>query len=336
MNAADVFKELDQGKFRPVYLIVGEEPFQTHEILARFKAFFSKQSGADDFLVESWDGEGLNFEDFRNSLEELPGLFSTGPTTRYLVCQRYEKVAPSYQEKLEPYFSNPNPDVCLVLCAAKADKRKAWVKAIESAGAVLTVEEPKFRDWSKWKPYLEKKLGKRLGPGAWERAIEEAGQTLSLVAADLSRLAQFVGERPDISESDVKAFSQSGGWTDLFAFIDDVAQRKKAAAFLRYHALIRAGEADLKLLSLLVRQFRLMDKLERLIADKAPENSWASQLGVPPFALAKFKTALARQPEGAEPSLKLLAETDYLVKTGKGSLFHSFLVPYFSEAQPVK
>ena len=105
MNAADVFKELEAGKFRSVYLIAGEEPFQTNEILARFKSFFTKQNSGDDFLVESWDGEGLSFEDFRNSLEEMPGLFTTGPTTRYLVCQRYEKVAPSYQEKLETYQS---------------------------------------------------------------------------------------------------------------------------------------------------------------------------------------------------------------------------------------
>lgn len=331
MNVSDVFQELEAGKFLPLYLIVGEEPFQTNEILARFRQFFKAQNSADDFLIESWDGEGIAFDDFRTSLEELPGLFSQGPSTRFIVCHRFEKVAPSTQEKLEGYFANPNPDVCLVLCANKADKRKAWVKSIEAHGAMLTVEEPKFRDWGKWKGYLEKKVGKRLGPGAWERVIEEGGHTLSLVASDLARIGTFVGERPDITEGDVKAFSQSGGYTDLFAFIDDVAQRKKTTALVRYHALMRAGEADLKLLSLLVRQFRLMDKLQGLMAAKVPENTWASQLGVPPFALSKFKTALSRQPNGAEAALKLISETDYLVKTGRGSLFHSFLVPYFSE-----
>lgn len=330
MNAGEVFSELDAGKFRSLYLVVGDEPFQTNEILDRFRSFFSKRNPNDDFLVESWDGDGIAFDDFRNSLEELPGLFSQGPNTRFIICHRFEKVAPSYQEKLETYFSNPNPDVCLVLCASKADKRKAWVKTLEAHGALLSVEEPKFREWGKWKLYLEKKVGKRLGPGAWERALEEGGQTLSLVAADLSRLATFVGDRPEITEADVKAFSQSGGWTDLFAFIDDVAQRNKVSALVRYHALARAGEADLKLLALLVRQFRIMDKLQQLMAAKVPESTWASELGVPPFALSKFKTALAKQPHGSAPGLKLVSETDFLVKTGRGSLFHSFLLPYFS------
>ena len=334
MLANDVFRELDSGKFRPVYLIVGEEPFQVNEILHRFRQFFAKKNppgeGLDDFRTETWDGEGMAFDEFRSSLEELPGLFSEGPSTRFLICQRYERVSPAHQEKLEAYFENPNPDVCLVLCASKADKRKAWIKTIEKAGAVITVEEPKYKDWTKWRGYLEKKLGKRLGPNAWERSLEEAGHALSLVASDLERAALYVGSRPDITEKDVMEFSRSGGWTDLFAFVDDVAQRKKTPALLRYHALVRAGEAELKLLSLLVRQFRLMDKLSRLVSEGAPENSFASELGVPPFAVSKFKTALSRQPHGPEPGLRLLAETDYLLKTGKGSLFDTFLVPYFA------
>ncbi len=329
-TAGDIFKELDSGKFRPVYLIVGDEPFQATEILGRFKAFFSKTKESDDFLIETWDGEGMAFDDFRTSLEELPGLFSQGAQTRYIVCYRFERLAISLQEKLEDYFKNPNPDVCLVLWATKADKRKSWVKAIEANGALLVVEEPKFRDWAKWRGYMEKKIGKRLGAGAWERALEEASHTLSLVAADLERLATYVGDRLEITDADVKQFSCSGGMTDLFTFIDDVAQRKKETSFLRFHALIRSGEAELKLLSLLVRQFRLMDRLSSLMEQKVAESQWASELGVPPFALSKFKLALARQNQPPEVALRLISETDYLVKTGKASLFDAFLVPYFS------
>ncbi len=334
MLANDVFRELEAGKFRPVYLIAGEEPFQVTEILQRFRRFFAEKnppdSGLDEFRTETYDGEGLAFDEFRASLEEMAGLFAEGPSVRFIICQRYERVSAAQQEKLESYFANPNPDVCLVLCAGKADKRKAWVKAIESAGAVLTVEEPKYKDWAKWRGYLEKKLGKRLGPNAWERSLEEAGHTLSLVASDLERTALYVGDRNEITEHDVKEFSRSGAWTDLFAFVDDVAQRKKASALLRYHALVRTGEAELKLLSLLVRQFRLMDRLSRLVKEGAPENTYASELGVPPFAVSKFKTALSRQPNGPELGLRLLSESDYLLKTGKGSLFDTFLVPYFS------
>ena len=34
MNANQIFKEWESGKWRPLHLIVGEEPFQVDEILA--------------------------------------------------------------------------------------------------------------------------------------------------------------------------------------------------------------------------------------------------------------------------------------------------------------
>jgi hypothetical protein len=55
VTASQIFRELDDGKWAPFYLIVGEEPFQAGEILDRLKKFFKQ----GDFNSDSFDGEHL-------------------------------------------------------------------------------------------------------------------------------------------------------------------------------------------------------------------------------------------------------------------------------------
>jgi hypothetical protein len=45
VTAQQLFKDLDTGKWKPFCLVVGEEPFQAAEILARLKGFFLAISG---------------------------------------------------------------------------------------------------------------------------------------------------------------------------------------------------------------------------------------------------------------------------------------------------
>jgi hypothetical protein len=53
-TAQQVFRELDSGKWRPNYLIVGEEEFQIGDIVDRLKRFFLKDASSRDFNFESW------------------------------------------------------------------------------------------------------------------------------------------------------------------------------------------------------------------------------------------------------------------------------------------
>jgi DNA polymerase III subunit delta len=162
LSAQQAFKDLDEGRFRPFYVVVGEEPFQTSEILLRLKRFFLKGENQiafnTTFNYETWDGEHLNGADLLTSLNTVPGLFDGPDSLRLVTCSRFDKVSASALEALDPYFRNPSPTTCFVLLCNKVDKRKSWYKKVDEKGAVIDVNEPYEREWPRWHGYFEKKI----------------------------------------------------------------------------------------------------------------------------------------------------------------------------------
>lgn len=335
MQAQVLFKELDAGKWRPFYLVVGEEPFQAGEIASRVRGFFVKGETADAFNYEAYDGEHLDVGALRASLDTLPGLFDGPDTLRLVSCTRFDKIAPSSLEALDDYFASPNPTTCFLIFATKTDKRKAWYRHIEEKGGVIEVSEPADREWPRWLAFFERKLEKRIEPEAWERAVENGGRLLAVVWAELQKIATYVGDAPVITAHDVLAFQTAMGGGDVFAFVDDVVALRRYPAMRRFHDLVRGGEAEIKLLSLLVRQFRMLLAYAELSAQGVSDpKTVAARIGMPPFLVGKVRSQAQQHGRVAlQGTLERLAECDFLMKTGEGSLFEHFLVPYFGAAR---
>jgi DNA polymerase-3 subunit delta len=324
-TAAQLFAELERGERRPFYLIHGSEPFQAREILDRIRAKLVPADGSAEFLAEHWDGEGLDGGALRRSLDTLPGLFGEG--TRFVVCVRFDKVSPSALMAVESYFDDPSPTTTLVLTAEKADKRKGWYKAVEASGFVVDVTEPKERDWPKWQGYFERRVGKRMAPGAWELLVAAGQRQLAAVATEVEKAALYVGDAPTIDAEAATRSASPSSEANVFEFVENVVLRRKFEALRGYECLRREGEADVKLLALLVRQFQLVEKAKHAPADKP----LAAHLGVHPFVAQKV-VGQARQLGGTDltRTFQLLADGDFALKTGRGDLFGAFLVPYFA------
>jgi DNA polymerase III delta subunit len=103
---------------------------------------------------------------------------------------------------------------------------------------------------------------------------------------------------------------------------------------LKLHRLLLSGESEIKLLSILLRHFRqvavCLSLMERGVRDP---KVMAPQIGVPPFFVPKIQ-ALARGYDRAtlDAVMRRLADCDYRLKTGEGSLWGDFLVPHFQKA----
>lgn len=331
VTAQQVFKELSAGGVKPFYLVIGEEPFQRDEILKRFKAHFIKEAEDSTFNTESFYGESLDVAALMDALQSLPCLFD-GPGVRLIVCRNFDKMPSGDLDALESYFSDPPPTACFLMLASKIDKRKSWVKKVDEKGYLLEVKEPYEREWPRWKGYFEKRVSKRLESEAWDELIREAGFSLSLVSSELEKVATFVGNQQVITLSDVTSVSSSVGSDVLFSFADDVVSRRVFPAIQKFHRLIGQGENEIKILSILVRQFRQVEQCSYLMAKgiRGPK-AVAVELGIPPFFVPKvMDQARTQTRERWSAVLVQLAQCDYQLKIGSGRLLEDFLVPYFS------
>lgn len=331
-QAAQIFKELDNHQIRPFYLIVGEEPFQISEIASRIKDHFIKSDSEAAFSYECFDGETGKPDQLLASLEILPGLFDEPNTFRLVRCDRFDKFSASALEVLKPYFENPSETSVFLILATKLDKRKAWVKAVLQKGLMVEVSEPYDRDWPRWQNYFEKKCGKKIESPAWEKCVEYSGKKLSLVWQELQKAATYVGDKPGITQKDIDELLSTSLRSDIFQFAEDVIAKRKFQVMKGFEALQLEGESEIKILSILVRQFRLVERCQKLMKQGIRDPKvLGPKLGTHPFFVSKLQELSKVQPERElERGIHLLSETDYLLKTGQARLFEGFLTKYLS------
>lgn len=319
---AQALRELEDGKWRPGYWLAGDEPFQIDECMRKFRSLFEKSA-------ESYDAEETSLVAWREALESQP-LF-VDPGVRWVVCRRWEKASPGFQEVVLGFLENPIPDVCVVLVSGKPDKRKQTTKSLTEKLALIEISEPPDRDWARWRPYFEKRVHKAIRDDVWGRILESAGYRLSMVAGDVEKLALFVGEATSITLADVEEFGSVTSGVDVFSFTDCVVTFRRAEAVRQYEWLLRSGEPEIKLAALVLRALRQVKTAREVQGKSVSPGELASQLGVPPFVASKVVAHASHHTDRSiQEAFQSITHCDQALKQGRGNFFADFLVPYFS------
>jgi len=333
ITAQQIYKDLEKEKWKPFYLVLGQEAFQASEIKSKFKEFFLGDQSDTEFRYDEFDGRALNIGKLISSLQTLPGLFDTEQSNRLVCCRQFEKISSSDWEKLQPYFDNPCPSTCFVMFADKADKRKAWFRGVSEKGAIVEVKEPYERDWPRWHVFFEKRLGKKIAAGAWQPLLENAQRSLSLLWADLNRMNTYTADKSEITAQDVQQFSLVQGPDNVFNFVEALVKKDKYSSVSQYFRLVRAGESEIKLLALLIRQFKMVAQYLALKESGITESrTVASRLGMAPYFVPKIAEQAQKHTKSElKRTIGQLTECDYRLKTGAGNLFEDFIVGYHSD-----
>jgi DNA polymerase-3 subunit delta len=175
-----IMRDLEAGKFAPVYYLMGDEPYYIDKI-ADYIAEHALQPEERDFNQTILFGSDVN----ASQIADLARRYPMMAERRVVIVKEAQNI--KNIEALERYFSQPMASTILVMCHknGKVDGRKtAYVKAIKSAGVMY--ESAKLRDRD-LPAFIEKYLQ--------ARQVKIDNKSVQMIAenigADLSRL---VGE----------------------------------------------------------------------------------------------------------------------------------------------
>jgi DNA polymerase-3 subunit delta len=172
-----VMKELQQRQFKPVYYLMGDEPYYIDKI-SNWIADNVLQPEERDFNQTVLFGSDANASQIVDAAKRYPMMAER----QVLIVKEAQNIKNT--EPLEKYFQKPMPTTILVMCHknGKIDGRKqGLLKAIRENGVLL--ESMKLRD--------------RDLPGFIERYLKEKGASIDpkstqmiadAIGADLSRL----------------------------------------------------------------------------------------------------------------------------------------------------
>jgi DNA polymerase-3 subunit delta len=212
------------------------------------------------------------------------------------------------------------PESTLLVLLEKRDlpERNLLLKAASGAewGLVKRFDLPKGEALVRWIRARAKAEG-----GEFTR---EAAESLADVESDpralgheIVKLLTYVGFERPVELDDVQTLTPAGGEAKVFDLVDAIGQRRGPQAMRELHKLLETAE-PLYVLSMIVRQYRLLLQAKELLGERATEAEISKALGLHPFPTGKV-CAQARNfsLDGLERIYRRLLDYDVGIKTGQ-------------------
>ena len=167
-------------------------------------------------------------------------------------------------ERLEEIFKNGLPGGnCLIFTAEAVDKRSKLFKIISELGVVYYFSMA--RGEAAQKEILQKEAqklldgyGKKLSPTAWIALGKKTGFELRRSMTELEKLISFVGERTLVEKNDVEEVVGKTKEDSVFDLTTALSEKNQLAALAALRALLDQGTHHLIILSMIVREIRLL------------------------------------------------------------------------------
>lgn len=280
MNSADLYRKLRSNQVPALILLCGQEPYLVQQA-ARSVRQAVLPDDKDDFNDNQFYGKEAAAE----QILEAAMTFPVFAKKRLVTVKDAHQLPAAELEKLLPYLQNPVPETCLLFIADKIDNRRKFFQDFKKSGVLVEFKPLSDREIPQ---YIRDSLNQRdvkISADAVDLFCSMVGGNLHEVHAELDKLLTYIGTATLIDIKDVQAVVSRGRAENIFALGTAVGRGDTAKALALTKRLSAAGEAPLKILSLLVRHFRQLWKVRELQVQKYPVKEIAKISGVPFFVV---------------------------------------------------
>lgn len=313
-----LIEDARRGIFRPVYILMGDEPYYPDAVCQAIVENCIDDFGKD-FNETICYGADVNAERIVTEAREFPMM-----AERRLIVVKEAQMMKDI-EKLDVYCSAPLDSTVLVLLLHKAtvDRRKALYKAVQKTGVVL--DSPALRDYEvpRWIESYYRSRGLQIEPAAAQLMAESAGTELSTIAVETDKLLKNLPEGATrVTEADVEKNVGISRQFSVFELTKELSYRNGAKALkIAAHIGSSAKFAMPMAVSALYTHFSRILKYSACLTmgNVSPEMKARALAGVNPYFYKEYDAAVRNYPlNKAMAVMNLLCEYDYLGKGGDG------------------
>ncbi|PGO28430.1 DNA polymerase III subunit delta [Bacillus cereus] len=318
---SDIHKKIKKKQFAPLYLLYGTEAYFINETIKLITTEALEEEDRE-FNVVTYDLEEAYLEDVVEDARTLPFFGDRKviliKSPLFLTAQK-EKLEQNIKI-LEEYIGEPSPFSILVFVAPyeKLDERKKITKLLKKTADVVEANAMQVQDVQKWVVSRAEEAHVYIDNAAVSLLLELVGSNVTMLAKEMDKLTLYVGMGGEITSKLVAELVPKSVEQNVFALTEKVVKKDIAGAMQILDGLFTQQEEPIKLLALLVSQFRLLNQVKELQQRGYGQNQIASHIGVHPYRvkLAMNQTKFFSFEELKRVILEL-AEADYSMKTGK-------------------
>ena len=224
-------------------------------------------------------------------------------------------------ERLIAYLpSVPETSFLLFYCTGKPDGRKKLYNAVKKLSGIVTFSPLRGTELTRFVVSSFQEAGKECDDRTAEYLIFTVGSDAGLLRNEIQKLASCSTDRTAILPEDVTALATPATECTVFQMIDAVVTGQKSRAFTLLRNQLLSGTDRMAILSMLLRQYRLLQHIKIMQYEKRGSDFIRSALGVPPFAVDQYVRQASGYTGGqVKSAVRICFDAEYALKSGRMS-----------------
>jgi len=312
----ELVQDARRGIFKPVYLLMGDEPYYVDMVCEAVLEHCLDESERD-FNQTVCYGADVNADSVITAARRYP-MFAD----RQLVVVKEAQMMKSLEE-LAVYCQKPLESTVLVIAmhGASADKRKSLYKTVSKIGVV--VESQILRDYEvpRWIPMFYQTKGLKITPDAAALLAEHAGTDLNKIAIETEKMLKNLPEgTAQVTAADIEKNVGISRQFSIFELTRELSMKNasKALKIASYIGSSAKFAMPMAVSALYTHFYRILKYEALLMRTPHPGNDVkAKVLGVNPYFFGEYDAAVRNYPmKKCMAVVALLKEYDYKGKGG--------------------
>lgn len=313
----EIVRDARSGVFKPVYLLMGDEPYYVDMVCDAIIDNCLDES-EKDFNQTICYGADVNADSVVTAARRYP-MFAE----RQLVVVKEAQMMKGLED-LALYCAKPLESTVLVIAmhGASADKRKSLYKTVSKIGVV--VDSQKLRDYEmpKWISMFYKGKGLDISPDAAALLAEHAGTDLAKIAVETEKMLKNLPEGANaVTSRDIEENVGISREFSIFELTKELSLRNapKALRIASYIGSAAKFAMPMAVSALYTHFYRILKYGALLAQNPRPASDMKAKVlaGVSPYFYQEYDNAVRNYPlRKCMAVIALLKEYDFKGKGG--------------------
>ncbi len=325
------FKKLiNSNKLKNPILIYGEEKYLIKECI---KEVMDKVDCFPELNIVTLENENISMDNIINACETIPFISKQkivhikNPEFIKKSTKNTSTENPTIEkssitgilEQITNYIKDvPEDLIILITFDGEIEVKNKLPILIKGIGTLIQLNELKGAELQKYVTDIFQNHGRNINKSELIYFISEVGTSLSLIEKEVEKLCMFdIGEE-NINRSDIDAIVSKTAESNIFKMVDNISKKDAAKAILILNTLLFQKEDHLKILGMIIRQYRLLLTIKLNLINKTPLDEVRSVLKLNEFVFQNMiKQCNLYSENSLKKALTCLLRTDSEIKNSK-------------------
>lgn len=274
-------EDLKTGQFKQIYLLYGEEGYLKRQYRDRFvKAMLPE---GDTMNYAHYEGKNINVREVIDLAETLPFF-----AQRRLIVFEDTGFFKSAGAELADYIKDMPETTYFIFVENEVDKRSKLYKAVKAKGHIVELTTQDEGTLKRWIQGIVRREKKQSSDSVILYFLNKVGTDMENIQRELEKVFCYALDRQEITREDIDAVCVTQITNHIFDMVNAVADKNQRRALDLYYDLLALKEPPMRILFLMIRQYRILFQVKGLSGQGYGKKEIASKAGLHPFAAGKY------------------------------------------------